>query len=738
MNARVPFRWLRLTLLLAGCGAAGMACADNTLDDWQIAGSNTLRLEHYSVQGDPYSGPYPIVGNQYYDEFNLNFMRQITSFDKLSAQFYGVANDSAYRATDRGIVPERVNITREKGDGDLPYRVEAGDYLANFSFRTLQRSLKGAQIELQPLPSEAGTRQSFLLVSGINQPSWRHVQDKSDWTNGVSWLVETGPQTHFSANLVHDLRPADFALGTLERKQTVASVTGEHSWKWGSQALRIESELANLHGDYDAYHDASGAYIDGLDRNGNGAFVQLSGKPATDPLDYRLRYERYDSNYRPVGAVITPDHESEEAHVGWRFMSGLALRGRAQRFVDGLQSGNEMTTTTYGINWAGPFFADSITGLSGSIDLFHQYLANRNKSIDNGTWNLNAGFAKPLSTDWVGNFGLAMQQVNNHVSGATDVRSGQLQFGATHALTFGEWNGSFTPGLMLQRVLGGTSAVQQCSPSLAIMLARNKHNVSANYGYQKIKPDLSSLATVDVNTLSVVYRYTDGQDTFGVEASAYDRKVTIGQFNDTYRGSVFWTHTFDKPAKSSAQPLALALAKKSTIMTVPHSIDALLDIKPGDDLQKTLQRLTAAGFKGGIRQSNTIIYEVHLLGEIDQRQRFAVEHSAGQVTRVALVVNLDDPNNAQVVAQTYERIRKALLDHYGNPSLNYEEGTIAPTLTADLSAGRIIRTTEWRTGDGTLRLGIPRRLDGQVRIDIQHANRFGAPRDVLWGMDAVL
>lgn len=260
--------------------------------------------------------------------------------------------------------------------------------------------------------------------------------------------------------------------------------------------------------------------------------------------------------------------------------------------------------------------------------------------------------------------------------------------------------------------------------------------ISANYGYQRLKPDLTSLATIDVNALRIDYRYTDGQDTFGIEASAYNRKVTIGQFNDTYRGSMFWTHAFDKPAHAAARPIALAPAQ--TPMYLPHDINALLDIKPGDDLEITLKRLVVAGFHGGIRQANTIIYEASLLDEIGQRQRFAIEHGAGRVTRVALVVNLDDPDNAQAVSQTYERVRRALLDRFGNPSLNYEEGEIAPTLTADLSAGHLIRTTEWRTGDGTLRLGIPRRLDGQVRIDIQHANRFGAPRDALWSMDAVL
>lgn len=736
MKLRKPLRRLPMRLMMVmACGMFGKTHAD-TVDDWQITGSNTLRLENYSVHGDPASGPYPVAGNQYYNEFNLNFLRQITPFDKLSAQIYGVANDSAYRSTYRGIVPERVNITREKGDGSIPYRAEAGDYFANFSFRTLQSSLKGAQIELQPQPGESETRQSFVLVSGVNQQNWRHTQNKADWINGVSWLVEAAPQTILGANIVHNSRPADPALGMPGREQTVMSITGEHAWEWGTQALHIESELAGFRGDYAAYIDAGGTPIDGLNRHGNGAFVQLSGKPAASPLDYRMRYERYDNDYRPAGTVVTPGHEAGEAQVGWNFTSGLALHGRAQHFVDGLQSGNELKTTTYGLNWAGPFFAESIGGLSGNLDVFQQELVNHDRSIDRGIWNLNGGFAKPLPANWVSTFSLFLQQVNDRVPGAADVSSGQLQVGATHALNLGNWSGSFTPGIALRRVIGGDSAANEYSPALAFVFAKNNHSVSANYGHQRLKPDLASLATIDVNALRFDYRYTDGQDAFGVEASAYNRKVTIGQFNDTYRGSVFWTHTFDKPARAATQPLALAPAQPP--MHLPHDINALLDIRPGDDLGTTLERIDLAGFHGGIRQANTVIYEVPMLGEISQRQRFAIEHSAGRVTRAALVVNLDDPNNAQAVSQTYERVRRALLDRFGNPSLNYEEGDIAPSLTADLSAGRIIRATEWRTRDGTLRLGIPRRLDGQVHIDIQHASRFGAPRDTLWSMDAVL
>lgn len=726
----------RLPLALAVlAGGAGPARADGALDDWQISGSNTLRLETYQVRGDPLAGPYRFTGGQHYDEFNVNMWRRFSPYDTVRAQFYGVANDSAYRASDQGLVPERVNVTREKGDSAIPYRFEAGDYFAYFSFRTLQRSLKGAQIELQPAPGDSALRQSVLLVSGANQPNWRHVQARDDWTNGISWLVESGAQTRFSANLLRNLRQADPILRTLDRSQTVASLTGDHAWRWGAQRLRLEGELAGLRGDHDGSLNSTGAMTpaSGQDRRGNGAFLQFAGQAATDPLDYRLRFERYDRDFRPAGAVIAPDRRSGEAHLGWRFAGGLALRGRAQQFIDALESGNELRNNTYGVNLAGPFLAGSVSGLNGSVDLFRQNLKKHDATIDRATWNLNANFAKPLPGNWVGNLGLFRQQVDEHVAGANDVRSTQLQLGATHAFKLGDWIGSVTPGITLRRVRGDATAVKEWSPALAFALNRNAHNVSASYGYQKLQPDLGSLATIEVSTLRLGYRYTAGANTFGIEASAYDRRVTIGQFNDTYRLSLFWTHAFDKPARSATRPLASAAAERRSAL--PRDVGALPGIAPGANLALVLKRLEEAGFRAGMRQGDLVVYEQRLLNEIEQRQRLVLQGEAGRLTRTGLVIDLDDPNNAQAVAQTYERVRKALLDRFGSPALTFEEGDIARTLVADLNAGRVIRVMEWATEAGTLRLGLPRRLDGQVRIEIQHAARFGPPRDALWSIE---
>jgi hypothetical protein len=724
--------------MLVACASGLDARAQAWLDDWQVSGTNTVRIESYGVRGDPLSGPYRFEGMQSFDELGVEALRRLSTYDTVRFQLYGVANDSDYRAPDHGVVPERINLSRVKGDAAIPYRIEAGDVFGYFTYRTLQRSLKGARVELQPIPSVGGIRQSLVILAGTNQPGWRHLQARDDWSEGLSWLVELDPRTRFTANVLHTTRQADASLGTLERRQTVASLTGDYGTQWAGQQLRLEGEAASLRGDHDGAPDANGVVdpASGRDRRGAARYAQLSGTSLAAPLDYRLRFERNDRDYRPAEGVVVPDHRAEEGHAAWRFADGLVLRGRVQQFVDGLQSGNDLRTTTYGATLAGPF---TIAAASGSIDLFRQDFAKRDASVDRRTWNLNAALSRALPAAWTANLALSWQHLDDRVAGASNMTSTQVQIAATHPLRLGAWSGSVTPGITLRRVSGGPGAVDEAYPGLAFALASGAHAIGVSYGYQRLRPDATSVAEVDVNLLAATYTYTRARDTFGIEASGYDRRVTIGTFNESYRVSVFWRHAFEKPApRAAAVPLSIAMAPLPAATTpVPRDPGALLAIAPGADYEATLQRLDDGGYRGGIDDGRVLAYEMRLAADVDARQRFAVEHEPGRVVRTAILVTLDDPNDAAAIAKAYERLRTALLDRLGAPAVAFEEGTLGPTFAADLNAGRVVRVIEWQVADGRVRLGIPRRLDGQVRIELQHAAGFAPPREASWSLEAV-
>jgi hypothetical protein len=281
--------------------------------------------------------------------------------------------------------------------------------------------------------------------------------------------------------------------------------------------------------------------------------------------------------------------------------------------------------------------------------------------------------------------------------------------------------------------------VSEWAPQLAATLAWGAHRFGASYGGQRLVPLGASTGVVEVNTLSVDYRYVRGQHTLGVEASAYDRNAQVPQQNRTYRTSVFWTYRFDRTAApAAAAPVALAAAPAAAPAGGgAPALALLLDLTPGTGLEIATARLAAAGIRGGTRTGDSVVFETRLLRDVPQRQRLVLESSGDSIRRCALVVDFSDPNNAAQVVREYEEVRRAMLDRFGPATLNFEDGTIGPNFVADLNMSRVVRVMQWSTPSGVLRLGIPRRLDGQVRMEIQHAASFGAPRDLLWSLEGV-
>ena len=302
----------------------------------------------------------------------------------------------------------------------------------------------------------------------------------------------------------------------------------------------------------------------------------------------------------------------------------------------------------------------------------------------------------------------------------------------------GNWLGSVTPGIRWRHASGDSNGLKEWAPQVAFALASGGHSIAASYGYQKLVPEAASAAVVEANALRIDYRYAIGQHTFGVEASAYDRRVTIGQFNDTYRLSLYWTYNFERPqARMAAVAMPVPVTPATPTAALSRTLSLLAELTPGSSLERALTRLSEAGIRGGTRQGDDVIFEVRLLEELTQRQRLVIESEADRIRRVALLVDFPDQNNAAEVTRDYEQVRRAMLDRFGPAMLNFEDGAIGPSFVADLNMNRVVRIMQWTTQAGMLRLGIPRRLDGQARIEIQHAARFGPPRDSLWSLEGV-
>ncbi|MGH8671332.1 MAG: hypothetical protein ACREUA_04750, partial [Burkholderiales bacterium] len=257
------------------------------------------------------------------------------------------------------------------------------------------------------------------------------------------------------------------------------------------------------------------------------------------------------------------------------------------------------------------------------------------------------------------------------------------------------------------------------------------------FDYAGLAQNPSSVGGVDVDThrLALNYRYAIPENVYGVEFNYYDRNPDAGEDTDAYRLSLFWTHEFDRPPHAAASAGLLSYSDES--QTLPAGPLLLVALAPGLDIPKLKQSLELAGTRGGTQQPGLIVYETHVLAAIDQRQRLALLHDGDMLRSSALIIDFDDVGDRDNAAQTFERVRKSMIDAYGSPTFSFETGEFGTNLADDIAAGRLIRVVEWTTDKGKLRLGIPKRLDGQIRMEIQHAPSFGPPRDTLWSVEGV-
>ena len=233
--------------------------------------------------------------------------------------------------------------------------------------------------------------------------------------------------------------------------------------------------------------------------------------------------------------------------------------------------------------------------------------------------------------------------------------------------------------------------------------------------------------------MSATYRFTRGAHSVGAEAQLRRRTPDSAQSTDSYKVGVFWRVDFARPAR------APAIAAPSGVEPLAPTPDAfrLTAIPPGLHIVEIAATAARFDILGGVMQPGVIVYETRLLPDIDRRQRLAVAYADGRVTKTALIVDFDDVGSATSNSETFERVREALIRRHGAPARTFSLGAFSSRLADDVNNGTFIRTAEWRTPNGSIRLGIPRRLDRQVRIEVQLARGFASPRETLWNVESV-
>jgi hypothetical protein len=714
-------------LLLAVAAPAAFAQQEEPIVT--VTGSNTARIERYGTSGDAAFTPYPTTGTTGFDAFTVE-ANWITKYVKWKANVDAVVNDSTYRSTERGFVPERLAVAHENGDVAIPYRVEAGDFYGFTTNRTLQRPLKGGSLDLQP--GETG-RQSILLFAGAFASNWRDVHWHEDNSMGLSWLCTFNPTKNplnASVNLLRNERSPTVNGVTDRRTQQVATVNlnGDFSketpqpwlkgWSW-------EAEASRLRGDHEDLGDG------GRDKRDSGYFAQVLKGQEKGTYDAKVRLERYGMDFRPFGGSVIPDRRSGEAYLGWTTLGdGVHFEARAQDWRDNAESGNPLDTRTFGAKTYGTL---SASGLTIYADVFRQTVERRDASVDQTTLSATGSVKFPVMS-WAGELGFVLQKLDDALQPQASPRTHELSFTLTkEMMVAGGWKMTLTPGVVWRNVTNTPAGHRDLRGSLSLEMKRDDKQVFRLMANREGQDPTGAPDVATIN-LGLEYRHRIGQHEFGVDYVAFERKPEGTQNTRAYRAGLQWTYYLDKPPPmySFGAPIALAapaaaFARDLGVLTLPLGID----------VDAALARIADAGFGAAARQPSSFVYETRVMPDVEGRQRLVVTHEAGRVERVAVIVSLAPGSAPSDAGRAYDAVMRAMIQQFGRPSATREEGTFGPGFANDLAMGRLARVAEWRLADGVLRVGIPRRLDGVARVEIQHARTLGSLRDSSWSLESI-
>ncbi|MFA5757096.1 MAG: hypothetical protein WC883_08185 [Smithellaceae bacterium] len=720
---------IAVILLLFFFVAASPLCAEDpetpgewiktSFDDWKINGSNTLRVDYYGNSGDETQATYPFTGLRSYDELNLNFSKSVSKYDTWRGEITGVLNNSPYRSNYYGIVPERLNLTKTKGDSLIPLRLEMGDIFSYYTYRTLQSSLKGVQLDLQPFQN-SGSRHSFIITSGARQSSWRNFHLQDSYFNGASYMIDNAKFGKFSLNAVQNSRQADEQQASLSRSQLIYSAAGNAIVKAVNQKLLLEGELSRFTGDHDGWDGPES----GQKQSDNGLFFQGSGS-SNWPLTYRVRYESYGRDYRPSAASVSPATKNAEGHLGWRLPKGYQMRARAQKTTSNYEMNNPTDTIVYGFNLNGPL---------GSLDAFGQDISSDDKATDRITGTVSANINIPAIIGWKSRLGCQIQDLSDRIAGGVDVKTRQISFSADRSVHFGSFSGSVTPGILYRQTESPTAKTDELLPTLIVGLKSGPHSLDYNLSWSDLQRPYDG--GVDVGTVNqgFNYRYTTERSVLGVEILYGQRDPDPGQKTGSYKLGAYWTFYFDKPAKTTTgrkpKPEEQALVQDSE-----SAIPALVNVDiaaliPGMKIEKAVELLKAKGIVNPVRDDVYLTYETRVLEEIEQRQRLVLIQENKILKKALVIIDFGAIDRPEDMLQTYQLVQSILLDKYGNPTSVTSRGELTQTFFQDVRDGKFVRSNDWERPGGKLRFCIPKRLDGMVRLSIEFAVSFPPPAEM--------
>ncbi len=676
------------------------------------SGQNKLTFEHYSVEGDESSGLYQNEGWQNSDDFSLNFSDHYSPYSNMRGYIIGSSNHSEYRG-EKGETISNASVVYQTGESALPFRVEVGDYFANQSRHTLQRGIKGIQLELQPQIADAP--HSIQLFFGRSATDYQTLFDGEDrgYYLGASWLTESKTWGAFALTSIN-YRSTDAMGSALEN---VSGLAWEKGFTIGSFSHTLEAEFAYLSGENSA--------SDALDENS--ATLKLSGNNRTG-YDYLIDLERNGEFFSPNGAATTADRESANLQWGQPITDHINARVRSQHTRSNLSSDNITATRLTGFNIGGlPFsrFDHLLKGLNITADIYRQDDWDEAKSFEreNSVFQLNSSL--PINRNLRSRLSYQWLLTDNKIA---DTRSKRLTLSAGFDYRFAvsQWQGALSPTARYieDRDVSGKQTSNLTLGGL-FNISRDGHNLRLSHQTISYNADDPAAAESTTAQTHIGWNKDWQRHGFAVGIDHFNRNPEGSENSDSYKFSLAWSYRFAK----KATPAAPIQHEERGI--TPFS--KLSDLTLGSPLNTTTKdALKQAGFltsgSSGIYQ----LYEGKRFNSLDNRQILAIEDSAGRVKSSHILIPI--ANRAAQSQKVYQKLLDELLATYGSPSLTIERGAFAANWLTALQDNKFSRIVEWQTESGILRFGIPKPITGEVRMELQLRQHHPSADSNDWGL----
>ncbi len=710
-----------------------------SLASWDIEFQNSLHLEVYRIDKDIDLSPYQYRGLEPYDDMNLFMTRRYSQSEVMRAQADGVYSQSRYRQSDNGLIPERLNLQYENGEGELPYRYEFGDFYASFSPRTMQTSLKGGVLEIQPTAEKGPFKfYSMQMLAGISETNWLAAGFNENSYMGVSILGEESPLGTWVFNFVNNQFERDVAAGSPRQSQWTAGVAGEKDFTIGTEALTFETEMAHFSGD----HYAEGLDVNGRDMNvlGNSYYYQISGRSDFAPINYRLKYEFNEEDFRPRAATVTADRRAYEQYLTWNFENQFQAIGRGLQYTDDYSKDVHLQTNTAGIKIVGPFGKlfknDTVTG---AIDIYRQWTHSTSRSVSAKLTSYSANLSAPFSQGWLGHLDVLSQHNDDHASTPLSGVTRQVSFSADRAVKINGWQGSMSPGFTVRKITSVTSGTEEFHPTFAINLNNGPHAFDASLAIDQANSTISNGNTSYRNRLAFNYDYTVGDHNLRLEGDHNTLDIDPGNSGQGSRIAFVWTYNLNKPAREVEKDKDVERMKATARLQAvsPGGVGLLEAIPPGISIAAAEQVLLQEKLFNPSVVDGLLIYENRRIDEIQQRQRVALRMEKGKISDSTLIIDFSDTGDLDTTQQLYTKVRNVMIARFGLPVTHIEKGDFTGNVAAKLRSQSLIRALEWRTDSGVLRFGIPGRLDGIVRMELRHAAALPNIRSGKWSLERV-